>query len=134
MASGALAPAAWIVSLWTGESPRANLKPEDKPRTVRQLAERIGHAALLGEGVNDAPTLAEASVGVAKRTRPMVQQNIALPTMVIGILVVGALAGAFTLPVAVLGHEINEFIVAGSGLGRSAHERAKGDGPRHHRA
>jgi cation transport ATPase len=41
---------------------------------------------------------------------------LALSAVVIGILVVGAVAGVFSLPVAVLGHEISEFIVIGSGL------------------
>ena len=36
--------------------------------------------------------------------------------LVIGTLAVGAVAGAFSLPVAVLVHEISEFIVVGSGL------------------
>ena len=46
----------------------------------------------------------------------MVRQNLALSTLVIGTLAVGALVGLFTLPVAVLGHEISEFFVIGSGL------------------
>ena len=33
-----------------------------------------------------------------------------------GALVVGAVVGAFSLPIAVLGHEISEFVVIGSGL------------------
>lgn len=34
----------------------------------------------------------------------------------IGVLVIGAVAGAFTLPIAVLEHEISEFVVIGNGL------------------
>lgn len=44
------------------------------------------------------------------------RQNLALSVVVIGVLVVGALGGWFALPIAVLGHEISEFIVIGSGL------------------
>jgi len=45
-----------------------------------------------------------------------VRQNLALSILVISVLVVGALAGAFNLPIAVLGHELSEFVVIGSGL------------------
>lgn len=43
----------------------ADLKPEDKAVKVRELSERYGHVAMVGDGVNDAPALAEATVGVA---------------------------------------------------------------------
>ncbi|MBP6627851.1 MAG: cation-translocating P-type ATPase [Kofleriaceae bacterium] len=43
----------------------AKLKPEDKVAQVRSLAQRHGHLLMVGDGVNDAPALAEATVGVA---------------------------------------------------------------------
>lgn len=151
------------VVMLTGDNPRtaaviarevgidevhADLKPEDKARIIRELEAREGHVAMVGDGVNDAPALAEASVGVAmgaagtdvaletadvalmaddleklvyalrlaQRNQRIVRQNLALSVLVIGVLVVGAVLGRFTLPVAVIGHEVSEFIVIASGL------------------
>ena len=43
----------------------ADARPEDKARTVREAAEAGDIVAMVGDGINDAPALAAASVGIA---------------------------------------------------------------------
>jgi Cd2+/Zn2+-exporting ATPase len=53
---------------------------------------------------------------LARRNQKAVGQNLALSAVVISVLVIGAISGLLTLPMAVLGHELSEFVVIGSGL------------------
>ncbi len=44
---------------------RADLMPEDKVKAVEGLVTTHRHVAMIGDGVNDAPALARASIGIA---------------------------------------------------------------------
>ena len=151
------------VIMLTGDNPRtaqaiaaeagidevfAGLKPEDKTRKVLALDRQYGRVAMVGDGVNDAPALAAAHVGIAMgaagtdvaletadvalmaddlsrlpylirfshRNWNVIRQNLALSVVVIGSLIIGALFGVFSLPIAVIAHEVSEFVVIASGL------------------
>jgi Cd2+/Zn2+-exporting ATPase len=66
MLTGDTAAAAQSVAAASGvDEVRADLLPEDKVECVRALRASYGVMAMIGDGVNDAPALATADVGIA---------------------------------------------------------------------
>ena len=47
---------------------RAELLPEQKLKAIQEYARNEGHVAMVGDGVNDAPALAAATIGIAVGT------------------------------------------------------------------
>lgn len=66
MLTGDTAPAAQYVAKKVGmERVYASLLPQDKAKKIEQFKRDYGSVAMVGDGVNDAPSLALANVGIA---------------------------------------------------------------------
>ncbi|MBC8104126.1 MAG: cation-translocating P-type ATPase, partial [Cytophagales bacterium] len=127
---------------------RSRLLPQDKLVAIREMIARGERPLFVGDGINDAPALAAATVGVAmgtggtaaaieaadialmrsdlmrlpwairlaRATRAVVRQNIAIALGTVAVLLVATFTGWLPLPVGVVGHEASALIVILNGL------------------
>jgi Cd2+/Zn2+-exporting ATPase len=149
MLTGDNEPTAQAIGRQVGvDEVRAGLLPEDKVDAVRDLGERYGATAMVGDGVNDAPALAAAHLGIAmgaagtdaaletadvalmgddlagvadlmglsRRTRRIVAQNIAFSVAIKSVFLVLAPLGLVTLWLAVFADMGTSLAVIGNGL------------------
>jgi Cd2+/Zn2+-exporting ATPase len=149
MLTGDNAAAAEAVAAEVGvDAVEAGLMPADKIDAVRRLRETHGTVAMVGDGVNDAPALAAASVGIAmgaagadaaletadialmgddlgtlpelvvlaRRTRRVIRQNIALSIAIKAVFLVLAPLGLTSLWLAVFADMGTSLLVTANGL------------------
>ncbi len=151
------------VVMLTGDNPRvaakiaakagvdeyhAGLLPQDKVMVLKSLQKKYGPVAMVGDGVNDAPSLATADIGIAmggggtdvaietadvvlmsddlrkipfaiglaRRAKQVVWQNLTFSLAVIVILIASAFGANLPLPIGVFGHEGSTVLVVLNGL------------------
>jgi Cd2+/Zn2+-exporting ATPase len=138
--TGDAAPvAAQVGAAVAADEVRAGLLPEQKLVAIGELLGRYGSVAMVGDGINDAPALARATVGIAmgaagsdaaletadvalmaddlsRAARRLIIQNIAFALVVKAVFLVATLLGAATLWMAVFADTGAALIVIANGM------------------